>query len=303
MTVRTSRKQPATADNLTAAAAVILMTDLALSLGDALIKLTSGTIAVWQLFLLRSLMALPLLVPAVLASSGATLRPRALAWTTLRSLMLVLMWLAYYAALPHLQLSVAAVSYYTLPVFITLFSALFVGERVGPIGWMAVALGLAGVLLILRPDAAAFNAYALLPLLSAVLYALAMILTRTKCREEHPLTLSLALNLAFVVVGLGGVGIFQERGGEGGYLTTGWLPLGAAEIGTLVLLSAAMIIGSLGAAFSYQRAPSNVIGTLDFSYVGFAAIWGLLLFQEIPSLITLGGMALIVGAGILALRR
>ena len=53
-----------------------------------------------------------------------------------------------------------------------------------------------------EPEAAGFNGYALLPLVSAILYALAMILTRTKCREENPLVLSLSLNVSFVATGL-----------------------------------------------------------------------------------------------------
>ena len=116
--------------------------------------------------------------------------------------MLTFMWVAYYTALPHVDLSVAAAVYYTLPLFITLFAAVFIGERVGVRGWIAVFLGFCGVLLILRPRADDFNGYALLPLTSAVLYAFAMILTRTKCKNESPLVLSFGLNVSMIGVGV-----------------------------------------------------------------------------------------------------
>jgi drug/metabolite transporter (DMT)-like permease len=166
------------ADNLPRAISAILFAVLALSLGDAIIKAISVSFPLWQLYVLRSAIALPVLCIFIGAWSRNTrLLPHSIGWVTVRSLLLALMWVAYYAALPHLQLSVAAAGYYTLPLFITLFSGVFAGERVSAVGWLAIVLGFAGVLVILRPDAEGFNAFALLPLLAAILYALAMLLT------------------------------------------------------------------------------------------------------------------------------
>ena len=166
-------------DSTGLAVGAILFTVFSLSLGDALIKQISVGFVLWQIFVLRSLLVIPVLLGTLLLlGDRARIVPERPAWVVLRSLMLVLMWISYYASLPNLQLSIAAAAFYTLPMFITLFSALIVGERVRALGWIAVAIGFAGVLLILRPKAAEFNAYALLPLVSAVLYALAMILTR-----------------------------------------------------------------------------------------------------------------------------
>lgn len=151
-------------DNVRLAVAVIVATSLALSLGDAVIKLISADFVLWQIFVLRSVIAIPILIAVVrLRFRAASLVPRRLGWVALRSLMLTLMWVAYYAALPHLALGIAAAAYYTLPIFITLFAALFIGDRIGPLGWGAVLLGFVGVLLILKPEADGFNGYALLP--------------------------------------------------------------------------------------------------------------------------------------------
>jgi len=219
------------------------------------------------------------------------------------------MWVAYYTALPHIDFSVAAAVYYTLPLFITLFAGLFIGERVGLRGWVAVIVGFVGVLLIIRPQAENFNAYALLPLASAVLYAFAMILTRSKLRNESPLVLSFALNVTFIGVGL--IATLFIRWSEPSvdvaadyrFLMGEWIALGAQEWLAMGLLSAAMIIGSVGAAIAYQAGPSSTVSTFDFSYLAFAALWGLLFFGEVPDAITAAGIILIASGGIIAVRR
>jgi drug/metabolite transporter (DMT)-like permease len=314
MTANSSRQ----GDNVARAVATIVFTVMALSLGDALIKLFSTDFVLWQVFVLRSLIALPVLALVLgLRSRGggrnpdhrlARFLPRHAGWVALRSLLLTFMWVAYYAALPHLALSAAAAAYYTLPIFITLFAALFLGDRIGPPGWAAILLGFFGVLLVLRPEAGAFNRHALLPLAAAILYALAMILTRSKCREEDPLVLSLALNVSFIAVGAVATlsSLIAARAGlplDDGFLGRPWTPVGAAEAATLALLAAAIIVGSAGAALAYQIGPPATVASFDFAYVAFAGVWGLLLFGEFPDAVSLLGMAMIVGGGVLAVRR
>ena len=221
-------------------------------------------------------------------------------------MMLASMWVAYYASLPHLQLSIAAAAYYTLPIFIALFSAVLVGEAVSRTGWTAVALGFVGTLLILKPAAEAFNLYALLPLASAMLYALAMILTRTKCRDEHPLVLSAALNGTFILIGLFATvaaGIAGDAGVFSGFLSPNWAPMHGNELAAVGLLGITILVASIGTAIAYQNGPSSVVATFDFAYVGFAVIWGLLFFSELPDLVALCGMLLIVIAGIMSIRQ
>lgn len=291
-------------DRIPLAVAAIIMTVLALSLGDALIKMTSSSFVIWQIFVIRSLILLPILAVLVV-STGHPHVPGAFGWIAVRSLMLIAMWVCYYLSLPRLSLSAAAAAYYTLPIFITLFSALFVGDRISAAGWVAVVLGFIGVLLILRPQAGDFNLYALLPLVSAMLYAGAMIVTRTRCRDEHPLTLSLALNLGFIIVGGLAAGLILLVPAEvrHGFLLSPWTPMGHGEWVSMGLLAAAILIGSIGAAIAYQNGPPAMIGAFDFAYVGFAVIWGIVFFDEPPDLIASVGMIMIVSAGVLSLRQ
>ncbi|MEC5209731.1 drug/metabolite transporter (DMT)-like permease [Psychrobacter sp. PL15] len=293
-------------DNLPLAVLVIIIAVLALSLGDALIKFTSAEFVIWQIFVLRSLLVMPILLLYLWIKVPSALSvPPALGWTMLRSVMLVGMWLAYYLALPNLDLSIAAATYYTLPIFITLFSAVFIGDKISRLGWMAVIVGFLGVLLILRPKAGDFNLFAILPLISAVLYALSMILTRTKCRDVNPVMLSLVLNLTFIIVGTLAAFFISSIVSEPrkGFLLASWTNMGFVEWALMALLAVAILIGSVGAAIAYQKAPPAVIGTFDFAYVGFAILWGLVFFAEVPDMLSLIGIFLIVVAGFMSLRQ
>ncbi|MBE9098521.1 DMT family transporter [filamentous cyanobacterium LEGE 07170] len=293
-------------DKMSFAVGTIVFTVLALSLGDALIKFTSNTFVIWQLFVVRSAIAIPLLYSYLVVKAPSALQwPSKFLWTAARSLILVAMWISYYLSLPHLQLSVAAATYYTLPIFITLFSAAIIGDKISRLGWIAVFLGFLGVLLILRPNAGDFNWFAILPLFSAILYASAMILTRTKCRAEHPIILSLALNITFVAVGSIAAILIEifASGTREGFLLAAWVEMGQTQWVAMALLAISILIGSVGTAIAYQNAPPAVIGTFDFAYVGFAVLWGIVFFTEIPDGVSILGMMLIVVAGIMSLRK
>jgi drug/metabolite transporter (DMT)-like permease len=296
-------------DNLRLAVSAILITAFVLSLGDALIKQESATLPLWQIFVMRSVIAIPFLVYFIrIRACSISIMPDQFGWTALRSLLLVIMWAAYYLALPHVQISIAAASFYTSPLFITLFAVLLTGDRVGLKGCLAVLTGFIGVLLILQPQADDFNAYALLPIISAICYALAMIITRSKCENEKPLILSLWLNLAFVGVGALAILIIQiwepspASMAANPFLLGEWKPMWIDEWRTMAILAIIIVIASIGTAIAYQSGPSSIIATFDFSYVAYVVIWGILLFGEVPDSITIIGILLIVGGGLLAVR-
>lgn len=297
-------------DNLKLAIAAILVACFSLSLGDALIKQQSVSFVIWQIFVMRSVIAVPFLIYFVrITSCAVPIKPIQPGWTLLRSLILVLMWIFYFAALPHIELAIAAAAYYTLPIFITLFAALFLGEKITAKGWLAVLLGFSGTLLILQPRADDFNPYALLPLVSALCYAGAMILTRSKCQQEKPTVLSLWLNISFVGVGTFALLLLKLWNPDADLIAANpflfgtWTPMWLNEWHVMAVLAIAIVIGSIGAAMAYQNGPSSIIATFDFAYVGFAAIWGFVLFAEVPGLQASIGIIMIVTAGAIATRQ
>ena len=295
-------------DNLPRAIVAIVGAVGVLSFGDAVIKAFSLNLPIWQLFVLRSLIVLPLLVAIQsIWLAQTTLRPTALTWVALRSLLLTLMLISYYLALPHLQFPVAAAAYYTAPILITLFSKLIAREPVGAKRWSAVGLGFAGALVTLRPDAGGFNGFVLLPIIAAFFYAAAMIVTRTRCHKEDAMALTAAMNVTIVVVGLvvslglTMIDLPPSAAAQNRFLFGAWTSFGLEEAGVLALLAGAFLTGSLFVAIAYQSADASTVSAFDYSYLAFSVVWGVLLFTQLPDVWTIVGICMIATAGLIAL--
>lgn len=273
-----------------------------MAFSDAVVKLASADLTVWQIFAVRALFAVPLLLALLRARGG---RLRASRWALLRGALLVLAWLLFYASLPALSLSVAATAMYAYPVMIVPLSAALLGEPASRRRRGGVALGFLGALAVLRPGADAFSWFALLPLLGAVCFALALVLTRGKCRDDSPLMMSLILHAGFLVVGLAGAGALAVLNLDGGakaalpFLLGDWAPMGARELGLMALIGALSAACFLGVARAYQIAAPPVVATFDYAYLVSAALWGWVFFSETPDWFTIAGMILITAAGLL----
>ena len=151
----------------------------------------------------------------------------------------------------------------------------------------------------------AFSWLTLLPVLGAVFYALAMIITRSKCVDEAPLTLSLALNVSLMVTGLVAtvalsiLGLTEEDVSIYPFVLGSWADMGTGDWGLMALLGVLLVAYSVGVARAYQIAAPAVVATFDYAYLVSAALWGFVLFSERPDFMTILGMVLITAAGLL----
>ncbi len=164
-------------------------------------------------------------------------------------------------------------------------------------------LGFLGVLVVLRPGSDAFRWATLLPVLAALFYAFAAMITRGHCAGERPLVLALGLNLGLLAVGLlaslllatGAVPTAPDLP----FLFGPWAPIGLELWGLMGLLALLMTVFGAGVAFAYQVAPAALIAAFDYTYVVFAVFWSFLFFAEVPDGLTVLGLVMIAGAGIL----
>lgn len=287
---------------------IILASVLTMAFADAVVKLVSSDLTVWQVFFARSLFAIPLMIGlAWVTRVGLTLRQPG--WTLLRSFLLVVTWLAFYASLPVLSLSVAAVAVYTNPIITTLLTATLIGELVSKRQWFGVFVGFLGVIVILKPGTDAFSWFTLLPLLGAVFYSLAMVLTRSKCQEETPLVLALTLHISFFATGLLAIALLAllqldaEMQLAYPFLLGDWASINAGTWGLMALLGVLSAGYLMGIARAYQIAPPQIIATFDYAYLVSATIWGFVFFAERPDFLTICGMVLITLAGLLVALR
>jgi len=298
-------------DNAPLAVTVAVIALLALSLGDAMIKHFSWRFTLWQIFTLRSLLMLPVLVAIMVAlrRRGAVASPAPLApgWIALRGLLFVTAGVIYFAALPNLPFSTAAAVINTVPLFIISFAMLLGGERVPNTARGAVAVGFIGVLLIIQPGLAGFNFFVLPVLLAAAFYALAMVVTRIHCRDENPYTLALGMHLAFIAVGAVMSGVVAVVAATpdtpaAKFLLAGWHPLALDDVLILAALGCALMVYTVGVAFAYQRAPAATIAPFEYTYLASGLLWGWLLFAERPGILAYLGMLLIVTGGLTVMK-
>ena len=169
-------------------------------------------------------------------------------------------------------------------------------------------LRLCGVIIIVRPDTEGFNSYVLLPLIAAILYALAMILTRTKCVDESPKVLAFALNVMFILMGAAATLVLAIWSPNhlllesNSFLLGDWVALDTRGWFAMSVLSIVIVVGSLFSAIAYQNGPPSLVASFDYSYLVFSAVWGFVFFTETPDALTILGMAMITVAGLIAVR-
>lgn len=282
--------------------AAILAAVVLLSFSDALVKLGGARFGLAQLVLLRSLVAALALAAWLLTARGAAaLRLRRPGWVWARSLCLAAMWLCYYAALPSMSFALAAACYYTAPVWMALLGRALLGMTIGGRGWSAIALCLAGVVLVVAPAPGTLSPALLLPLAAGGFYALAGIVTWRHCREESSGAMAFTLNLCLCLVAAAGLLLLAvlRPADEASFVLALWPRLGAAEWGLAALLGGLLAFVATAVATGYRLAPTPVAGVVDAAYLGFAALWGALFFAEIPGLRETLGIAMIAGGAIL----
>lgn len=281
-----------------------------LSVSDAIIKAASAQISLWQLNVIRSLLAVVMLAALVLLRNGKdSLWPQSPGWATFRGLLLALMWIAFYAALPFITLTMAALAIYTTPLFITLFSSIYLKERITPRKWFSIVLGFAGVLVTLNPTADDFSSYALLPILAAILYALAAVVTKGKCADEDAMVLAMVMNLVLLASGLLGslliamAGPLEPQQGQLRFLLGDWSYMQLADWTLMVLLAVLMVLVSTGIARAYQIGEPSIIGAFDYTYLVFAILWGVLVFEESLNARIVTGLVMILMSGFVLFNR
>jgi len=290
-------------DRPTLAASLMVFALCLLSLQDSFVKLASSEVSLWQFQMLRSACNLALL--AVLSRFlwvRSSPVPKRFWVVALRSLFLVGAMVFFFGGVPFLSLSEIAAGLYVFPLFVAVLSSLILGEHVGPRRVLAILLGFGGTLLILKPGSEAFQWVALMPVAAGLCYAATVLTTRKLCREESPATLALGVSIAFMALGIAGVLAFALVKPESlairwPYLFTGWHELDLWVAGIIVACSSLNLVANIALAKAYQSAESSWLAPFDYSYLIFATFWAVVMWGDVPDLLSLVGMSMIAGAG------
>jgi drug/metabolite transporter (DMT)-like permease len=269
---------------------------------DNFVRVIAEDAGLWQFHLFRSAMALPLLVAAGLAF-GLALWPRRWGAVAGRSAVQAISMLLYFGSLPMMPIAQVGAALFTAPIWVLLFAAAFWKRPIGPRRMLAVALGFAGVLVMLRPDPANLSLVTLMPLAAGALYGLSNLLTREWCSEEPVGALlfgffgamGLAGVLALVLLAAVPPAAWLEAAP---FLTAGW----AAPTGRFLFWSFVQAAGSLVAvgmiAKGYQSGETSVLAVLEYFFLASVSFWAWAIWGEALDAPSVLGIALIVAAGL-----
>ena len=297
------------------AAAIILTAVLLMTIADAMIKAFMGDFGLWQLFLTRAPFALALLVgpAAVLPARNWRLRSAWAAlcdpWVSLRSVLIVLMYLFMYMSFPYLKLAVMGAAFFIAPIFTALMAALFLKDRVGLRGWLGVALGFIGVMVVSRPGTSVFQPAIFLPVIAGLCYSFAAVLTRAKLRQSNTLGVALSLNLILMILsGLLVLGLnFAPPPAawveHSPFMLRPWAPMAGQDWAAIVVMAVLVCGITVLLALAYQVGRTVLVATLEYSYLIYAGVIGFVFLGEVLDGFSLLGMAILVTAGVLVVTR
>ncbi|MDA9422904.1 MULTISPECIES: DMT family transporter [Bradyrhizobium] len=263
--------------------ALMVLSIFMFSFGDAMGKFLVGTYSVGQLLFLRACAALLLLSPLIWKQRRQFLHLERPGLQLFRVVLSTLEVAAFFLATVYLPLADVITYYLAGPIFVTAMSAVFLRERVGWRRWSAILIGFCGVLIALRPSAQTVSLPALIALGGSLSFATLMLITR-----------SLRKTPDIVMASSQFVGTFSL----GAVLSAfNWVP---PTPGSLVIFAAAGLI-SVTALFCVNRslklAPASVVVPYQYSMIVWAVIFGFVVFGDVPSIATLVGAAIIIGAG------
>lgn len=275
------------------------------------IKFLSGDYALHQVVLIRSVIGMVVLLVVIVPLEGGyrILRTNRLSMHLLRGMCVVIANMTFFLALAAMPLADAVAIFFVSPLVITLFSVIFLKETVGAHRWVAVGMGLIGVVVMMRPASSSFQAVALLPLISAIAYASLHVLTRKIGGTEKAGTLTFYIQLTFIFVSVV-MGLTMGDGRFGGlgdpsldFLLRDWVWPATSDYWIFALIGIASTFGGYLISQAYRMCEAGLAAPFEYVAVVLAIFWGVMVFGEWPDQIAWIGIALIVGGGFYMLWR
>ncbi|MGN6305979.1 MAG: DMT family transporter [Mesorhizobium sp.] len=265
----------------------------AFTLNDAITKFSSESMSMAQVMLVRGVFA-TILVALLAWQQGALARPR-LALQPLIALRVAGEaggTVCYLLALAHLPLANVSAVQQALPLAVTMGAALFFGEGVGWRRWLAISVGFAGVMVIVRPGFAGFSAYSLLVLGSVFSCAVRDLVTRRIPDDVPTLLISGVTSVAMTVLG---AALLPVMGG--------WSPMTRADTGFLALAAVLVLIGYQFIIMAMRIGDISFIAPFRYTALLWSIVLSVMVFGDFPDSAMILGAFIIVGSGVYTLYR
>ncbi|WP_299949584.1 DMT family transporter [uncultured Ruegeria sp.] len=277
-----------------------LFASAVLSFSDNFVAAVSQEAGLWQFQVTRTLIAVPVIV-LLAYLFGVPLRVRSMARLALRSLVISVGLLMYFASLGFLPVAQAGAGLFSSPIWVLVFAVIFLGKRVNIWQVTAMGLGFSGVLMLLQPDLSDASLLLLLPLASGALYGLGALVTKHLCQNENAPTLAVGVFSAMGLISLVLLiyfTAFPPQSDDAPFFARGWEGVSNRFLLLTFCQSLAAVAAVVVIAQAYRVGEPAFVAVCEYSFLVFAAIWTFLLWGETTNDLAVGGIIAILVAGI-----
>jgi drug/metabolite transporter (DMT)-like permease len=277
------------------------------SIQDTIVKGLSGDYPVHEAVVIRSLTALPILLWLVRREREAVVTGRR--QLLVRGAILLVAYTCYYLALASMPLASVIALWFTGPLFIVALAGRVTGEPADLRAWFIVGFGFLGVLVTLRPSGGLLHPAAALPIGSAIAYAVAQLMARrlrtnatasAMAFYQNGVYLFGALMMAAV---LAPVSSNEQGGGSLGFLIRQWHVPTLRDFALLAICGPIAAFGSTLLSRAYRIAGAGSVAPFEYTAILWGTLWGILVFGNVPAPLDVVGAAMIIGSGLIAVRR
>lgn len=259
---------------------------------DTLLKILVKHYPSPQVSAMRGAASLPFLVlPSIFMGRVRDLTPRRYGWHVVRGSTQIVTLVTFIFALGQLSLADTYAIFLSAPLIVTALSVPLLGEHVGWRRWLAIGVGLCGVLVMLKPSGSGFITLgALAALVSAATYAGNVVTVRMLTRTETPASITL-WPMALMTLA------------TAAYSVPNWVPIKAEDWGYLVATGAVGALGTRMLTEAFRAAPASVVTPFEYTALIWGVLYGWVFWRDLPDVTAWAGIAIIVASGLYVLLR
>jgi drug/metabolite transporter (DMT)-like permease len=262
---------------------------LMFALMGAAVKIASRTLGNAEIVFFRSLLGLVALAPWIAPLGLRGLRTSRPGEHLIRGVAGVSTMACFFYAIAHMRLPDAVLLNYSLPLFMPFVEAAWLGEKVPRRLFWPVAVGFAGIVLILKPGSGVFQPVALVGVLAALFASVAQVGIRQLTRTEPLVVIIFYFGLVSTLLSAVPAAL-------------SWRTPRGPEWWVLIAIGALGSVGQILLTGAYASAPAARVGPFIYSSVVFAGLLEWALWKSVPDALSIVGMIVVAMAGVLALR-
>lgn len=272
---------------------------LLLPVGDTFAKLLTDTlnpvgVTMWRM-LAQAAFLLPLALVLRHRLHGAMFSPV----VALSGALLVISLTSLIGAFSVMPIATAIAIFFVEPLILTLLAGILLGEVAGPRRLVAVGVGLIGAMIVIRPGFSTYGWVTLLPLVSALAYALNMILLKKASQSRSTLTMQCGTTMYAALI-LGVIAAGLQMMGFGGFVVE------VTDLKTWSLIACAGAVAAtnfLLVGEAYRHSDATALAPFQYFEILTATALGFLIFGDFPDALTWVGVGIILGSGIYIFHR